>query len=72
MTKAQRFFPGDRVTFYSGKAVRRGGYVKGTVVGDIFWGFDMWGEQSVDRKVLILQDDTETVHELGEGSLSYA
>lgn len=72
MTEAQAFFPGDRVRFRSGW---RNGPLLGTVVGDIFWGFSDYEDDPdsyVTQKFLVVQDETETVHELSSGQLIHA
>lgn len=75
MTEAQAFFTGDRVQFYTHTIGKRGGYAQGTVVGDIFWGFSNDEDDPdayVSQKFLVLQDETETVHELSSGQLTHA
>ena len=71
MTEAQAFFTGDRVKFRDGS---RNGYKTGTVVGDIFWGFS-YDEDDPDsyvcQKFLVLQDETETVHEISAYGLTH-
>lgn len=72
MTEAQTFFPGDRVKFRSGWSY---GYQTGTVVGDIFWGFSDYEDDPdayVCQKFLVVQDGTETVHELSSCQLTHA
>ena len=72
MSEAQAFFPGDRVKFRSGW-VR--GFLTGTVVGDIFWGFSDDEDDPdayVTQRFLVLQDGTETVHEISECELIHA
>ena len=71
MTEAQAFFTGDRVKFMDG---HRNDYKTGTVVGNIFWGISDYEDDPdsyVCQKFLVLQDETETVHEISACGLTH-